>query len=293
MVKRSACSFAKILPMTKCSRLLLGIFLAGLVPVQAQARKKDPPLKPKSFMLEVSSMVHLGAEYWTAPVEEPEESAEEEVLPEADAGESAQEESKPLETRKPGLLLLHQAGSSKWEWRFLITDLVNRGFNVLAVDLPGHGETLPKIRRNRAFYKRLFTDPEYAPPAVRAALSWLKSQEDIAGDRLGILGGSVGGNLAVASLALGEVKAAVCMSGHYKNAQRLAGRPEEFAPKGLFVLAADGDRGRVEHATKLLELSQNPKRMKILKGSNAHGVSILKESSGLRTAVLDWLEKNL
>jgi len=193
----------------------------------------------------------------------------------------------------PAVLLLHQAGSNRREWDFLLEELRGLGVAALALDLRGHGESTPPAE-DEAFYRRLFTDPDFAPPDVEAALAWLRAREGVDSARLAVVGASVGANLAFAAAgAPWGPKTTVALSGNHKNANLLAGRIDGFAPKNVFVLAADEDPGREASAKALFAQTGGKRRIEILSGSHAHGVAVLHESPALRGAVLNWLRVGL
>jgi len=195
--------------------------------------------------------------------------------------------------RRPAVILLHQAGSSRQEWDFIVPELLGLGYRVLALDLRGHGASTPAAKDKRSFYPKLFTDPLLAPADLTVVIDWLRVRRDVDYSRIAIIGGSVGANLAISAAVRKEVRTAVALSGHNENAQKLAGNPASFAPRRVFYIAAAGEPGRVNHAEALYAASQYPKRVAVLAGSDAHGASILKEDRRLGKAVLAWLEENL
>lgn len=195
--------------------------------------------------------------------------------------------------RRPAVLLLHQAGSSRREWDFLVPELLAQGIGVLTLDLRGHGESKPAADGD-AFYRKLFTDPDFAPPDVEAALAWLKTRPEADPSRIGVVGGSVGANLAfVAAGASWGVRAAIILSGNHKNANLLAARIVRFAPANVFVLAAEQDPGRAQEARRMFEQAGEDRRLRILGRSSAHGVSLLRENPALRREALGWLVQSL
>ncbi len=196
--------------------------------------------------------------------------------------------------RHPVVLLLHQAQSSRAEFDFLLEDLHRLGLHTLAVDLRGHGTSSKPDQIDRAWFMKLFRDPGYAPPDVQAILEWLASHDRVDPERIAVMGGSVGANLAyVANGAGWHVKTSVVLSGNAEAAADLAGNVEDLRPRNVLLLATDNDHGRDAYAKTLYEQAGKPKRVEILEGSSAHGVSVLRESAELKELVLSWLAEQL
>ncbi len=196
--------------------------------------------------------------------------------------------------RYPTILLLHQAQSSRAEFDFLLDDLHVLGLHTLAVDLRGHGTSSKPEQIDRAFFMKLFRDPGYAPPDIRAILEWLAIHDRVDPERIAVMGGSVGANLAyVANGADWHVKTSVVLSGNAEAAADLAGDEEDFRPRNVLLLAADNDHGRDAYAKTLYQQAGEPKRVEILEESSAHGVSMLHESAELKALVLRWLAEQL
>ena len=66
-----------------------------------------------------------------------------------------------------------------------------------------------------------------------------------------------------------------------------------FAPRNVLLIAAANDHGRDAYAKALVEQAGEPKRLEILEGSSAHGVSMLHENAELKELVLRWLAEHL
>ncbi|MEM6795281.1 MAG: alpha/beta fold hydrolase [Acidobacteriota bacterium] len=198
------------------------------------------------------------------------------------------------EGRAPAVLLLHQAQRSRAEFEFLARDLHEMGFHTLAVDLRGHGDsTRPEIL-DRAFFMKLFRDPDFAPPDIEAILGWLSEHPRVDPERLAAVGGSVGANLSYIATGAGwGAKTAVVLSGNAEAVADLAAKTEDFAPRGVLLLAADGDSGRDAYARQLFEQAGEPKRLEIVTGSEAHGSELLLENPRLHKMTLEWLSREL
>jgi pimeloyl-ACP methyl ester carboxylesterase len=93
----------------------------------------------------------------------------------------------------PTVLLMHMLGSQRSAWEPLIPLLLEAGFNVLAVDLRGHGETGGG------------TDWEAATVDVQTWLDWLREQPNVRPEAVSVVGASIGSNLALIGCALDEL----------------------------------------------------------------------------------------
>ena len=96
----------------------------------------------------------------------------------------------PINTEKaPAALLLHQYGGSSYDCKDFAALLVEKGYNVLAVDLRGQGLT-----QGKADWKLAQTD-------TVALMGWLHDQPTIDPKRVAVMGASVGANLALRGCA--------------------------------------------------------------------------------------------
>ena len=198
------------------------------------------------------------------------------------------------EGKSPAVLLIHQAQRSQSEFDFLQEDLLALGFHTLTIDLRGHGDSTKPDTLDRAFFMKLFRDPEFAPPDVFAILHWLREHERVDGDRIAAMGGSVGANLSYIATGISSpVRTAISLSGNAEAVADLSSRIEGFSPRSVLLLAADNDHGRDAYARTMFEQAGDPKRLEILEGSSAHGTDLLRESEDFRRIVLQWLQAQL
>ena len=103
----------------------------------------------------------------------------------------------PAEGSAPGVILLHMRGKDKSSWGDMPQKLVDEGFAVIAIDLRGHGETLdPQGRRMKL---EQLKNADYLAMLNDVAAAHLAFDDDkrVDGDRVGIIGASIGANLAI------------------------------------------------------------------------------------------------
>ncbi len=89
------------------------------------------------------------------------------------------------------IILLHGFGNNRLEMKSRADVLARHGYGVLLYDLRGHGESGGNVR---AFGWKDIED-------VRAALEFLSNREEVNPNRIGILGFSIGGQIAIRATA--------------------------------------------------------------------------------------------
>jgi len=189
----------------------------------------------------------------------------------------------------PGIILIHQGGSSKEEWGGFFDELVKQNYIVLSIDLRGHGES-DKVGNIYA----LFNDPNQAPHDLFSAYEYLNSQENVDLERLAIIGASIGANLACVGISKLDIKTAVSISAKTSAVENLNGS-KELNLRSIFFIASTGDQNgkRVEWARELYDRTEFPKKILEVKNSSAHGVSIFKDEPKVKNKIILWLKETL
>lgn len=200
---------------------------------------------------------------------------------------------KDQSTKLPAIILIHQGGSSRNEWMEipLTNALVENGYVVLAYDIRLHG-TSGKDGK----FADLYDNPNRAPLDLQAAISFLKKNKKIDASRIGIIGASIGANLATVAAAEDNygVKSVVVLSAKTSAVQNLSGQKNTISPKNAFYIASkeeqDGIRGF--WANELFTLTSGNKKVSIATG-NKHGSFILREHADLQDEILKWFQETL
>ncbi|MCF6243251.1 MAG: alpha/beta fold hydrolase, partial [Bacteroidales bacterium] len=166
----------------------------------------------------------------------------------------------------PAVILIHQGGSSKKEWLALalLSKLIEEGYAVLAYDVRQHGAS----GKDKGTLYDLFNNPNRAPLDLLAVIAFLKKEKNIDSNRIGILGASIGANLACAASASDKytIKSIVSLSAKTDAVQNLSGLKEIIHPKNAFYIASKGDQKgmRVQWAKELYNLTTDAKQIKIV-----------------------------
>lgn len=201
--------------------------------------------------------------------------------------------SKIEKTKFPAVILIHQGGSSKQEWieSSILNKLLKNGYAVLAYDIRLHGNS-----GKDGEFSDLFNNPERAPMDLLAAINFLKQNKNIDSHRIGILGASIGANLACMAAASEKynIKSAVSISAKTEAAQNLSGKKETIKPKNVFYIASKNEQNgkRDKWANELYALTNGLKKVEIGSG-NKHGSHILKENKHLESEIIEWFNSTL
>lgn len=187
----------------------------------------------------------------------------------------------------PAVLLLHDFSRERRDWEALAPEFTSRGLATLAIDLRSHGESTKRNGKPIPISPRQMSDPAGFPRDVEAACRWLRERAP----RVGVVGLSLGGSLAVLASAGGLVEAAVVIS---TNADRIAalagGRPA--AARGALFIASEQAPQRAESARILLAAAAEPKKLLLVPGA-AHNFVLFSEHPEAKAAMFDWLVSRL
>jgi len=197
---------------------------------------------------------------------------------------------------QPLVVLIHQFRLNKDQWsQDFIESLLKRNYKVLAYDIRGHGNS-SKVSYDLT---KLLSDPNEAPGDVKAAFQWAKSQKGIDASRIGVVGTSIGGNLACYAKFSQGAKAAVAISNSKDGFEafngideRMMGRPMPRIPN-IFLVCGSMD-GQHEQDQKYIydNWLGDPKDMKVY-DSDKHGKYLLDEHPEIYTLITNWLQKYL
>ncbi|MBN1585758.1 alpha/beta fold hydrolase [Candidatus Uhrbacteria bacterium] len=106
---------------------------------------------------------------------------------------------RPDRRGRRGAVLLHMMPAAKESWMSFEPYLIEAGFGVLTIDLRGHGQSVSGPNGQALDY-RLFGDEEHMAKIrdVKAAVGWLSEEAGITLKNIGLVGASIGANLAIA-----------------------------------------------------------------------------------------------
>jgi len=187
----------------------------------------------------------------------------------------------------PAVLLVHDFSRERRDWSALAPEFAAKGLATLAIDLRAHGESMNKNGTLLRISPRQMSDPNGFPRDVEAACRWLRARTA----KVGVVGLSLGGNLAVLATARGQADAAVVVSANAERLDSLAGDRPAAARAALFIASEDAPQ-RAESAKALLTAAAEPKKLLLVPGA-AHNLALFEEYPEAKAAMLDWLVKQL
>jgi alpha-beta hydrolase superfamily lysophospholipase len=193
----------------------------------------------------------------------------------------------PERPAAPAVLLLHDFSRERRDWEPLAAEFTSRGLATLAIDLRAHGESTKKNGKPVPISPRQMSDPNGFPRDVEAACRWLRDRAP----KVGVVGLSLGGSLAVLASAAGLVDAAVVVSTNADRLGSLAGSRPTAARAALFIASEQAPQ-RAESARGLYAAAAEPKTLLLVPGA-AHNLVLFREHPEAKAAMFDWLSARL
>ncbi|MDX1535803.1 MAG: alpha/beta fold hydrolase [Candidatus Spechtbacterales bacterium] len=191
----------------------------------------------------------------------------------------------------PAVILLHMMPARKESWNDFAPILVKKGFQVLAIDERGHGESTQGGELN---YQE-FTDKQQQEKKldVHAAREFFR-EKDVPLESIFVGGASIGANLALEYIAENfEAKAGFALSPgyNYMGIEALSLIEETHTGQSVFLAAAKNDPNVPDSWHAVEDLSKNglaEKEVRIFE-KGGHGTDMFDEHEELMTELADWL----
>jgi len=199
---------------------------------------------------------------------------------------------------RDGVLLLHMMPADRKSWQSFALKLQKRGYDVLAIDLRGHGESAggPNGYKN-------FSDEEHQKSILdaEAGVAFLKKQ-GIGDGNIILMGASIGANLVLWFLATHpEVKQGVCLSAglNYRGIETEPLVKKLNSKQRIFFAASENDErsggNNLEMNRRLYELVPLDVDKELVSYKSAgHGTDMFgKEKPDLASEIISWLGKKI
>ncbi len=196
---------------------------------------------------------------------------------------SARYYSAPGTVAERGVILLHQYNSSQNAWNEFAAELQDRGFAVMTLDWPGHGDSSGELATLTEFDYEAF--PTYAAEAVE----YLR---DINADmNIAVVGSGLGANAALQLAEQDASIAAVLLVSPQNNYRgiKINGINKKFS-RPIYYLVSRTDTISLEATEGLYKNSPSElKELRIAEEAKGRGTKLLRHAPKLRSAMMDWL----
>jgi dienelactone hydrolase len=188
----------------------------------------------------------------------------------------------------PALILVHMLHRSRRDWEALAQRLASDGIGALAIDLRGHGESGGGAGGDSAQsdYSSMVLD-------VRAARRFLMQRSDVQPSRIGIMGASIGANLAaLAASADGSIASLALLSPslEYRGLRIEAALKKVARP--VLLVASDDDPYASRSARDLQKGGGGTREILLLREAG-HGTAMFSRDPNLLGALVEWFRRTL
>jgi dienelactone hydrolase len=204
----------------------------------------------------------------------------------------------------PAVLLLHSIFRDHTVWTDFSTLLQHNGIAALAIDLRGHGQSTRKLTAEGPVRidPRELTTRDYQDMLldVEAAIDWLQAQPEIDNKHIGLVGESVGANVALRYAAINEDLSAVALfsPGLNYHGVRTDDVIRQLGHFPFHIFVSQSDAFAFESSKRLIEIrtelgvTDAASELTVCTGS-LHGSEMLKGVRNLPQIVLAWLKMAL
>lgn len=193
-------------------------------------------------------------------------------------------------TPSPGLILVHMFGSDRGVWAAFAARAQREGYAVIAIDMRGHGDSAalnPDAPKYRQFATSDWLNVLQDIEAARVAL--VKAGTDP--DRIGVVGASIGANLATAYASEhGDIAALVLLSpGRDYKGIEITGAFERYGKRPSLLVTTEGDRYAADTSRALHRSATGFSELREFAGMY-HGTEMLDAIPNAMIQILQWCD---
>ena len=177
----------------------------------------------------------------------------------------------------PAVLLLHQFGDSRESYEKFAGDLQMKGFNILAIDGRGFGDSTKTTDGKTVAAERTAEGVKAMKADVAGAFEFLAKQKNVDANRMGIVGASYGSSLAIIYAAENkQVKAVALLSPGINYFDNLPTEPaiKNYGNRPLLMVAAEDDKESADAVRKLKAVGANDKYETKIYEKGGHGTAL-------------------
>lgn len=186
----------------------------------------------------------------------------------------------------PAVILVHMLNRSRRDWDSFASRLAFAGVGALAIDLRGHGDSHhPRPDPANPDYSAMVRD-------IVSARRYLASRGDVAPSRIGLVGASLGANLAALAAADGSFVSLALLSPSLDyRGLRIEAAIKKYGKRPLLLVASDDDPYARRSA---LELQKSSGAAELLTLNAAgHGTRMFDRAPELPQAIIEFLRRTV
>lgn len=181
-----------------------------------------------------------------------------------------------VDPARPTVILLHEMYANRTSWHPLLRPLLENGYNLLAVDIRGWGQTRGSINWSKAIND------------VSVWTAWLRDVAGVRPDTIHMMGGSMGSTIAIRACANDELcRSAIAISpgwSYYGYSVETA-----ITVHPVLAIYAERDRWPALGVPDMQAAAPDTVSVQVYPG-NQHGKHLVDEQLDAMTAlILDWL----
>ena len=184
-----------------------------------------------------------------------------------------------LDAARPTVILLHQLYRDRTSWESLLLPLLANGYNILAPDIRGWGETRGAIN----WFK--------AVDDMAVWFRWLREEAGVNPEAIHTLGSSMGSTLAIEGCGHDEFcRSAIAISPGWSYYR--INIEDTIAQSPVLGIYAENDRWPSLGIPRMIEVAPETFVVITYEG-NAHGMDLLAdEQETMVVAIIDWLNSH-
>lgn len=189
----------------------------------------------------------------------------------------------PGDRPAPAVLLVHALTRSRRDWEAVATRLASEGIGALTIDLRGHGESAGGASDLGAMQRDL-----------NAAKRHLAVRPDVVHSQIGIVGASLGANLAALVAADDPLVRSIALlspSLDYRGL-RIEAAMRKYGKRPALLIAGKDDAYSTRTASELAKGAGGIREVLLLEGAG-HGTTMLGRAPELGRQIVDWFRRTL
>jgi dienelactone hydrolase len=195
--------------------------------------------------------------------------------------------------RAPALLLLHMLGRDRNIYAPVIAALREAGYGLLALDFRGHGESTAKGEHTLSWEDFEESDWKGTISDAQQALAVLRKERGVDPERLGIIGASIGANVALSAAGSEPTIKTLVLLSPGLDYRGITSEPGAIQSKDrpVFIAVAENDSYSHESSQALSKIMPQA-TVHVVKG-DAHGTNMFEAEPGLIEKVIQHLANTL